>query len=269
MKYILIFIFCIVAGVIYLRYFVLYDSNKIDGALDEKAVSVSDKKKSLKDVELDSTQVSELLTEEFWRNVTPKELKEKLKSIKNINKIRSKDNKNVLHFLIEYGQYPEMVNLLIKAGVDYRLKSNSVIRGKALHYAVIRRNKALEFTKEILKYDTNINELGGSSGREATCLMWALYLRAPIEVIKLLLEKGADPHLRSEEGSHSLLAASIPNYEGNSFIDPKVIKLLLDYNVDITVKNSEGKTAYDFMKENEEFKKTALFQKISIPFQNR
>ena len=236
----------------------------MEGTLGEETVTVSDKKKSLRNAELETPKGSEFLTENFWRNVTPKGLKEKLKSVKNINKIKTKDNQNMLCFLVRYGKYPEMVSLLINAGVDYSIKS-SVDGGKALHYAVIRKEKTLEFTKEILKYDTNVNEHKG----KGTALIWALYWRAPIELIKLLLEKGADPHFQMENGSHSLIAASTPNrFTGEDFINPEVIKLLLNYKVDITMKNSERKIVYDFMKENKDFKKTELFKKIPAQFQN-
>ena len=157
----------------------------------------------------------------------------------------------MLYFLVKYGQDPKMVSLLIKAGVDYKVKNTSY-KGKALHYAVIRKDKALEFTKEILKHDTNLHD----HEERTAVLLWALYSRAPIEVIKLLLEKGADPHFQNKNGYYSLISASAPNlYSKESFIDPEVIKFLLDYGADITVKNFKGKTAYDFMKENEDFKK--------------
>ncbi|MCZ0933093.1 MAG: ankyrin repeat domain-containing protein [Oligoflexia bacterium] len=45
-----------------------------------------------------------------------------------------------------------------------------------------------------------------------------------------------------------------------------MIQLLLNHNADITVKNAGGKTAFDYMKENEEFKKTELFKKLSAQF---
>ena len=89
-------------------------------------------------------------------------------------------------------------------------------------------------------------------------------------MIKLLLERGANPHFQMrKKKSHVLIAASMPNLRnGDRFIDPEVIQLLLDHKVDITVKRSDGKGAYDFMKENEEFKKTDLFKNISKKFES-
>ena len=211
-------------------------------------------------------QISAHLTEEFWKNVTFSQLKEKLQSIKNVNKVRPNDGKNMLHLLVMQGNHPEMVSLLVNKGVNFKLKDKKN-KAKALHYSVIRKEKSLEFTKEILKYDTDVNEIGGKKG--TTALMWAVHFRSPIEVIKLLLEQGADPHFQSKTGSDVLMSASAPNeLTGNQFINPKAIQLILDHKIDIKIKNSDGKTAYDYMKENKEFIKTKLFKKISEKFQS-
>ena len=210
-------------------------------------------------------RIPEHLTKNFWLNVTPDQLREKLNNIKDINEVRQDNKRNMLHELALFGKYPEMVGLLISAGINYRLKDNSRGRQlKALHYIMARRSSPLEFAIELLKYDTDVNDYGiGRRGIKLTPLMSAVFNRAPIELIKLLLEKGADPNL-PETGSHSLIVACLPNKRTNiSFIDPKVIELLLSYKADPTRKNQRGKTAYDYMKENPEFVKTALFQKLS------
>ena len=211
------------------------------------------------------SQIPEHLTEEFWKNVTPDQLKKKLQTIANINEIRPDNGKNMLHLLVLNGKHPEMVSLLIDKGVNYKLKD--IHKSTAFHYAIIRQEKPLEFIKEFLKYNININEPGGE--QSATTLTWAVYFRAPIEVIKLLLKQGAEPHFQNKNGNHALIAASKLNrYNGNRFINPEVIQLLLDYKADIKIKNHKGKTAYDYMKENKEFKKTELFKKISQQFQS-
>ena len=210
------------------------------------------------------TQMPEHLTEEFWWVVTPDRLKEKLKNIKNVNEVRPDNERSMLHLLVKYGQYPEMIGLLISAGVDYTLRTGKW-RGKALHYAVVREENPLLWTKEMLKYDPNINDPADTSSP----LLWAAYNRAPSSVIKLLLEKGVDPHFQHEKsGGNAVMAACSPNtLKGVSFIDPETIQLFLDYKVDIKVKDKEGKTAFDYMKENEEFIKTDLFKKLATQFQ--
>ena len=204
----------------------------------------------------------------FWKNITPEELEKQLKNIKDINQITKYKNRNRLHLAILYGQYPEFISILIKAGIDYSLRDNTrkvseTIKGtKALHYAVMRENP--EWTKELLKYDKDID----AKSLGATPLHWALFNRKPIKTIQHLLKNGANPHIITEKGKNTtLINASIPNhFKKIYFIDPEVIQLLLDYKVDLKIKGGEGKTAYDYMKENEDFIKTPLFQKISNEF---
>ena len=218
------------------------------------------------------SQIPEHLTPGFWRYVSSEQLKEKLKKIDNVNEVRPDSKQSMLHLLVLHGKSPEMIDILIKAGVDYNLKDeyyneniNEIVYAKALHYASLRKENTLEWFKAILKYDTEINAVGW----KASLLNWAVHQRNSIEVIKFLLEKGADPSLiENLSGGTALINASEPNlYRNLSFIDPEVIQLLLDYKVDIRVKNKEGLTAYDYMRRNEEFTKTEVFKRISAHFQ--
>ena len=241
----------------------LYHYWQKDGKTEQK-IKENIEKDTQKQTETKS-QIPEHLTKDFWERVTPDQLKEKLKNIENPNEVRPDDKKSMLHLLALHGKYPEMISLLIDKGVDYKLKDTEY-KAKALHYAVARKENTLEFVKELLKYDTDINEPGGKT--ESTVLMWAAYNRNPVETIQFLLGQGADPHFRSKTGSHVLMSASAPNtHAGIRFIDPKVIQLILDQKIDIKIKNNEGKVAYDYMKENKEFKKTELFKEISKQFQ--
>ena len=255
-KYSLVFILFAISG-FYTGLF-LYHYRQKDVKTETK---VTDK---IRTKGLPINQIPEHLTKEFWTRITPEQLEKKLQNIENINEVRSDNKKSMLHFLAIHGKYPEMISLLIDKGANY--KSEDIEMVKALHYAVIRKEKALEFTKELLKYEANVDEHGGRS--RATPLLWATYFRASIELIKFLLEQGADPHFRTNTtGNHALLTASAPNNQlGTHFIDPQVIQLLLKYKIDIKIKNSKGKTAYDFMKENKEFRKTDIFKKISRQF---
>ena len=130
------------------------------------------------------------------------------------------------------------------------------------------------FLKNIVKYDTDINKIGLLDGDEVTPLALAVVFKLPFEIIKLLLEKGANPNvlLKPKEGTFLYTPFMVVVLPGimdpdDSFIDPKLVQLFLDYKADINIKNSaDGKTAYDYMKENEEFKKTSLFKKLSSQF---
>ena len=82
------------------------------------------------------------------------------------------------------------------------------------------------------------------------------------------MDNEADANAISSKGATVLIAASVSEeLDEVVFIDPEVIQLLLDHKADITVKSPEGKTAYDYMKDNAEFIKTKIFKKISAQFQ--
>lgn len=224
-----------------------------------------------------SEQTLQHLTPRYWKTVTPEQLKVKLKNIKNVNKTRSDNKQNMLHLLAIYGQYPEMVSLLINADVDYLIKDNDNDGDKvtALHYATIRKKKAFEFAREILKYGMNVDSAGLVDDIEVTPLAYAIHFRSSVKLIQLLLDKGANPHFQLEDkwGHNAFMLAVVPNSKGVSFIDPDVIQLLLSYGVEIMLKNKKGdflsykgQTVYDYMKENDEFIKTKVFKKISIQF---
>ncbi len=208
--------------------------------------------------------IPEYLTTEFHNKVTPEQLKEQLKSIANINSARSDTSETMLVMAVRDGQYPEIIDILMQAGADPTLKTGRGSESKAtiLHWAIIRTDKAYEFVQTVLKYIQNIDE--PDSTFSASALHWALYNRRDVKIIKLLLTKGADIEFKSKSQSNPIFSATVPNeFTGVKFIDPVVIQLLLDHGASVMVKNNEGGTAYDYMKNNKEFSKTNLFKTIS------
>ena len=83
----------------------------------------------------------------------------------------------------------------------------------------------------------NIKDLNYNSGM-GTALMGAVY-KNQLELVKLLLEKKANPNLIDANGASALILAT---QNGNL----EMIKLLLKYNADKTLKTKEGKTAFEF-----------------------
>ena len=70
------------------------------------------------------------------------------------------------------------------------------------------------------------------------------------EVLKALLEAGADVNAKNKDGVTPLMpaAGSNPN--------PEVLKALLEAGADAKAKNNEGKTALDYARMNEKLKDT-------------
>ena len=152
-------------------------------------------------------------------NVTIKQLKEKLKSIENINEVRPNNKYSMFHLLVRYGQDPRMIDYLISAGVDYTLETK--LGGKALHYVVERKDQAYEFTKKLIAYDKDID--AKDHYYDSTPLIWATSSRAPVSVIKLLLDNKADANIKNNKGNTALIATtkSNPTNEKGFFIDPE------------------------------------------------
>ncbi|MBR1604047.1 MAG: ankyrin repeat domain-containing protein, partial [Synergistaceae bacterium] len=60
------------------------------------------------------------------------------------------------------------------------------------------------------------------------------------EVIKLLIDAGADVNARNEDGKTALMAAA--RYNQN----PEVIETLVDVGADVNARNEDGETARDY-----------------------
>ena len=201
----------------------------------------------------------------FWRNLTPKKLEVDLKknievdlkNIKDINRL-FEENRNMVHLIVINKGNPETLDKILSYGVD--INASDSFGNTPLLYAVLVNSYIL--TETLLKHE-NIKIDSMESG--ATPLLAAVSTRKPPKMIKLLLEKGANPNIQSNELQvSSLIAASMPNRRtGENFISPKVIQYLLDYDADINIKDKDGKTALDYMKENPDFTKTPLFKSLS------
>ena len=210
--------------------------------------------------------IPEHLSQAFWETATPEHLAEKLKSIQNPNETRPDNGQSMLHLAVLYGKYPEMISQLISFGVDYTLKDRwkNGTSAKPLIHLAARGLDSLPFIREILKYDTDVNAIGHIFYKEvlykATSLSRAVFHRMPLEGIKLLLEKGADPNSVINDGVTVLILAVIPSEYGP--VNPQVIQTLLDSKANVSSKDASGKTAYDYIKENAQIPQTAIFKNL-------
>ena len=224
-----------------------------------------------KKLKLDLKQT--LVSEKFWRLVTPRELRFILenqgKQMK-INQIKDMKGQNSLHYAVRYGKDVQLIYLLVEYGIDHTLKEKEA-GGTPFHWALIRKDdeKAYEFAKVLIKIyynNKNINISDDVYGN--TPLTWAAYFRASPKLIKLLLDNSADPNQKDNVGDTPLISAAKANiYINNSFINPDTVQLLLDYKAEPTIRNDEGKTVFDYMTVNKDFRNTTSFKKLLAQYQ--
>lgn len=102
-----------------------------------------------------------------------------------------------------------------------------------IHTSVITNN--VDALKQHITAGTNINEkdpFGGSSPLISAALF------GKTEIVKLLLEAGADINFQNNDGSTALHTAAF-------FCRPEIVKMLLNKSADKTIRNKYGSTAYE------------------------
>ena len=102
-----------------------------------------------------------------------------------------------------------------------------------IHTAVISGD--LDVVKQHLEAGTNINErdpFGGSSPLISASLF------GQTDIVKVLLDEGADVNFQNNDGSTALHVAAF-------FCRPEIVKILLDKGADKSVRNNYQTTAYE------------------------
>ena len=183
---------------------------------------------------------------------------------KNLRAVKDNKGASPLHYAVRYGSSPDVLPLLLEAGADPLAGDNE--GASPLHYVSLGKDQVCQFAQELIKHYEDVNLKDTSRG--AAPLIWAAYNKAPLCLLKLLLEKGADPNSRTAKSLTPLMAASIFNpkagyQKDDPYINPKAISLLLASKADISLKNTEGKTALDYMAASHAFRKTPLFKRLS------
>ena len=84
----------------------------------------------------------------------------------------------------------------------------------------------------------------------------AKYNKNP-EVIKVLLDAGAEINVRNIKGNTPLVIAAAYNR------NPEVINLLLNKGADASWEDKDGKTAFDYAKDNEHIKGTDVYWRLN------
>jgi len=138
-----------------------------------------------------------------------------------------------------YGDF-DLVEILLKKGKNPNDKDGLGIT--PLHYITHMQPNNLHIARLLIEKGANLNAVTNDS--HETPLHWAVakaYYYNNTDLIKLLLESGADPNLEDQKGNTPLDIA-INNFGYNRNQYKNVIKLLLEYGANANKRDENGRT---------------------------
>jgi hypothetical protein len=131
----------------------------------------------------------------------------------------------------EYNLYPKQVQAtLAKAALSHRNETDELVNAV--------KNGNYELTETLLKNGGNVNAREQDSGNS---LLITAAWNGQLEMVKLLITKGADLNLSNDSGVTALIGASYKGHE-------KVVRELLSHGADKDIKDKHGNTALDLAK---------------------
>lgn len=230
-------------------------------------------------------QENPLLNPDFWKTATIQDVKTALDSGANIH-ARIDNGMVPLHFAAAFSKIPETLALLLKQGAD--IEARETTNSTALHIAA-GWSDTPEVVALLLERGAN-TEARDQNGW--TPLHIATRNSKP-RIVALLLKRGADVMARSEDGLTPLHRAAVTSNT------PKVVALLLDHGADIEARehnsgwtplqlaaaasktpetivlllrrgantkvyDRNGKTPFDYVKENEYLREVKILRNLDI-----
>ena len=125
---------------------------------------------------------------------------------------------------------PQIIQNLIKSGADVNAKDEK--SGQTVLIEAIRSNREPEVIKALVNAGAELNVRCNDG---ATALMWAARYAKNPEVVKVLINAGANPNDHNIQGITALMGAVA--FNGNL----EVIKVFLDYGADIFARTMMGR----------------------------
>lgn len=155
----------------------------------------------------------------------------------------SRTDKNILLVAAEKNNNSDIVELLMNAGVDLEYEDSHEM--SALDIAVYYGNSLV--CETLLQNGFHANKQ--SSIHKETALFIAAQNNNDNDnadiLLQILMRYGGDPDLPNSDGDTPLIVAASKKSEDKTATDKEIVKLLIEYEVDIEHKNNTGKSALD------------------------
>ena len=143
-----------------------------------------------------------------------------------------------------YTKLKIIISLSILILIFLILKLKDLLTPKEKRFLKAAEDGDFKKIKSIIDKEVNIKSLIETKDKENNTALILASKFGYIEVVKILIENGADVNAKNNDNSTALIEAAISgNYE--------TVKLLIENEADINIKNNDGKTALDFAEEND------------------
>ncbi len=167
--------------------------------------------------------------------------------------LRDKDGWTALMYAVRYNEGLECVELLLNAGADIKLENNYGLT--ALSLAATYNNNPKILTKLLDNYSPSDKEV-----LRALVLLLSeqsISEDSLLSKLDILLETSLPLNILYEGKTPLMYAAAY----GNS---TKVIKKLLEYDASVTIRSTEGKTAFDYASQNKNLVHDAAYWALNV-----
>jgi uncharacterized protein len=198
------------------------------------------------------------------------EVKEALQEGLDVN-VKDKDGMTVLMVAAEYNEDPEIIERLLRAGADitaadqngksawdYLLENEAFIKTQTYtqmtdlasdsYFRSVVQGDSLEEIRYAIFIGADVN----AGEAPYTAFLWAVEQNENPEVIKLLLDSGADINAKTQSSWKVLNVAVSKNN------NPEVLRMLIDAGADVNAKDKDGRTLLNYTVQHENTEKARL-----------
>ncbi|MBF0548755.1 MAG: ankyrin repeat domain-containing protein [Candidatus Riflebacteria bacterium] len=150
-------------------------------------------------------------------------------------------------------QHPEVINALVKAGANVNVKDRE---GQTPLIVAAIYSGTPEVVSAIIKAGADLNACDNDGRNFLICAAHSNNMR----IVSLILKTGTDVNFRSKKDGFTALMAASRNPDPN----PEIILALLAAGAKANLKDSSGKSALDYARENKKLLRTEAFKKLEV-----